>query len=129
MSKHVGISPEEIADRPAIREPIEAYARCADRRDATGQMALFTTDTHFVVYMNAKDPRAKKADLESSIDCDVSRLTEYLRMTPAPAGRFAPSEEALFLTNDPNALSGKHEESRVTGINPSSVSHLLDGVR
>jgi hypothetical protein len=92
MSKHVGISPEEIADRPAIREPIEAYARCADRRDATGQMALFTTDTHFVVYMNAKDPRAKKAGLESSIDCDVSRLTEYLRMTPAPTVRFAPSE-------------------------------------
>jgi hypothetical protein len=40
-----------------------------------------------------------------------------------------PQREALFLTNDPNALSGKHEESRVTGINPSSVSHLLDGVR
>src|SRR5580693_7274188 len=38
------------------------------------------------------DPRAKKADLESSIDCDVSRLTEYLRMTPAPTVRFAPSE-------------------------------------
>ena len=57
MSKHVGISPGETADRLAIRELIEAYARCADRRDATGQMALFTTDTHFVVYMNAKDPK------------------------------------------------------------------------
>jgi SnoaL-like domain/Aldehyde dehydrogenase family len=34
----------------------EAYAHCADRRDAKGQMALFTADTHFVVYMNAKDP-------------------------------------------------------------------------
>src|ERR1700722_20265740 len=44
MSKHVAISPEETADRLAIRELIEAYARCADRRDATGQMALFTTD-------------------------------------------------------------------------------------
>ena len=32
------------------------YAHCADRRDAKGQMALFTEDTHFVVYMNAKDP-------------------------------------------------------------------------
>ena len=57
MNKHVAISPEETADRLAIREVIEAYARCADRRDATGQMALFTTDTHFVVYMNAKDPK------------------------------------------------------------------------
>jgi SnoaL-like domain len=56
MSKHVTLSPEEAADRLAIRELIEAYARCADRRDAKGQMALFTSDTHFVVYMNAKDP-------------------------------------------------------------------------
>jgi hypothetical protein len=56
MSKHVTISPSEAADRLAIRELIEAYAHCADRRDAKGQMALFTTDAHFVVYMNAKDP-------------------------------------------------------------------------
>jgi ketosteroid isomerase-like protein len=54
--KHVTISPSEAADRLAIRELIEAYAHCADRRDAKGQTALFTTDTHFVVYMNAKDP-------------------------------------------------------------------------
>jgi hypothetical protein len=56
MSKHVTISPEEAADRLAIRELVEAYAHCADRRDAKGQMSLFTADTHFVVYMNAKDP-------------------------------------------------------------------------
>jgi len=56
MSKHLNISPEEAADRLAIRELIEAYAKCADRRDAKGQMSLFTADTHFVVYMNAKDP-------------------------------------------------------------------------
>jgi ketosteroid isomerase-like protein len=57
MSKHVSISPEEAADRLAIRELVEAYAHCADRRDAKGQMSLFTTDTHFVVYMNATDPK------------------------------------------------------------------------
>ena len=56
MSKHASISANEAADRLAIRELIEAYAHCADRRDANGQMALFTPDTHFVVYMNAKDP-------------------------------------------------------------------------
>ena len=55
MSKHLAISPEEAADRLAIRELIEAYAHCADRRDAKGQMALFTANTHFVVYMNAKN--------------------------------------------------------------------------
>jgi len=57
MSKHTAVSPTEAADRLAIRELIEAYAHCADRRDVKGQMALFTTDTHFVVYMNAKDPK------------------------------------------------------------------------
>jgi ketosteroid isomerase-like protein len=57
MSKHVAISATEAADRLAIRELIEAYAHCADRRDAKGQMALFTADAHFVVYMDAKDPK------------------------------------------------------------------------
>ena len=57
MSKHATISPSEAADRLAIRELIEAYAHCADRRDGNGQMSLFTGDTHFVVYMNAKDPK------------------------------------------------------------------------
>ena len=55
MSKHLTVSPNEAADRLAIRELVEAYAHCADRRDANGQMSLFTADTHFVVYMNAKD--------------------------------------------------------------------------
>jgi hypothetical protein len=57
MSQHLTISAGEAADRLAIRELIEAYAHCADRRDARGQMSLFTADTHFVVYMNAKDPK------------------------------------------------------------------------
>ena len=56
MSKRITISPEEAADRLAIRELVEAYAHCADRRDAQGQMSLFTPDTHFVAYMHAKDP-------------------------------------------------------------------------
>src|ERR1700745_2892245 len=56
MSQHLTISPEEVADRLAIRELVEAYAHCADRRDAKGQMSLFTANTYFVVYMDAKDP-------------------------------------------------------------------------
>jgi ketosteroid isomerase-like protein len=55
MSKHTAISPGEAADRLAIRELVEAYAHCADRRDANGQMSLFTPDTRFVVYINPKD--------------------------------------------------------------------------
>lgn len=54
MTPHTALSPEEAADRLAIRELFDAYAHCADRRDAKGQMALFTEDTHFVVYLDAK---------------------------------------------------------------------------
>ena len=57
MNKHINISSAEVADRLAIRELVEAYAHCADRRDAKGQMSLFTADTHFVVYMIAKDAK------------------------------------------------------------------------
>jgi ketosteroid isomerase-like protein len=55
MSQHVTLSPKEAADRLAIRELVEGYAHCADRRDAKGQMSLFTEDTRFVVYMDAKN--------------------------------------------------------------------------
>jgi ketosteroid isomerase-like protein len=48
MSKHVTISPNEAADRLAIRDLVEAYAHCANRRDAKGQMSLFAPDAHFV---------------------------------------------------------------------------------
>src|SRR5215831_1915073 len=65
MSKHAAIPPAEAADRLAIWELVEAYARCADRRDAKGQMSLFTEDAHFVVYMNAKDPTPSQ-ELHSS---------------------------------------------------------------
>ena len=51
MASHSTLSPPEAADRLAIRELFDAYAHCADSRDAEGQKALFTTDTRFAVYM------------------------------------------------------------------------------
>jgi SnoaL-like domain len=48
------IAVTELADRLAIRELFDAYARCADRRDADGQKSLFTDDAHFVVYMDGQ---------------------------------------------------------------------------
>ena len=79
MRKHVVISPAEAADRLAIRELVEAYAHCADRRDAKGQMALFTDDAHFVVHMNARDPKPSmelrsRAELAPVFD-DLNRYT------------------------------------------------------
>jgi SnoaL-like domain len=52
MSSHSTLSPREAADRLAIRELFDAYAHCADRRDAEGQKALFTDDAVFAVHMD-----------------------------------------------------------------------------
>src|ERR1700722_3828930 len=82
MSKHTVVSPTEAADRLAIRELIEAYAHCADRREAKGQMALFTADTHFVVYMNPKDPKPSQ-ELHSgeALAPVFANLNQYLATT------------------------------------------------
>ncbi len=53
---------EEAADRLAIRELVDAYAHCADRRDCEGQMALFTEDTRFLVFMDAKASNSEPDD-------------------------------------------------------------------
>jgi ketosteroid isomerase-like protein len=55
MTTIAEITPTEQADRLAIRKLVDAYAHCADRRDAEGQKSLFTEDTHFVVYMDGQD--------------------------------------------------------------------------
>jgi len=47
---------QELEDRIAIRELIDQYTYCADTRDAEGQMAIFTEDTNFEVYMDEKVP-------------------------------------------------------------------------
>jgi SnoaL-like domain len=52
MAPHTNLSPDETADRLAIRELFDAYAHCADTRDAGGQKGLFTTDTRFAVFMD-----------------------------------------------------------------------------
>jgi hypothetical protein len=45
---------QQLEDRIAIRELIDQYAFCADNRDARGQMAIFTENTKFEVYMDEK---------------------------------------------------------------------------
>lgn len=73
MSIHSAISPAEAADRLAIRGLVDAYAHCADRRDARGQMDIFTADAHFIVFMRmgAKEPAQeyhKREDLAPVLD-------------------------------------------------------------
>jgi hypothetical protein len=49
---------QQAVDRLAIRELFDAYAHCADRRDAEGQKALFTVDRRFAVYMDGEGTEA-----------------------------------------------------------------------
>jgi hypothetical protein len=87
VSKHVNISPEEAADRLSIRELVEAYAHCADRRDAKGQMALFAEDAHFFVYMNAKDPiPTQEPHSRDALAPIFAELNEYA-LQPTSSGR------------------------------------------
>jgi hypothetical protein len=96
MSKHVTISPGEAADRLAIRELVEGYAHCADRRDAKGQMALFTPDTHFVVYMNAKDSApSQEIHTRDGLAPVFADLNKY-----AATMHFVGQSTILTLTND-----------------------------
>ena len=55
MTIHTEVSSVEAADRLAIRELVDAYAHCADRRQAEEQKALFTEDARFAVYMDGPD--------------------------------------------------------------------------
>jgi SnoaL-like domain len=96
MSQHLTISPGEVADRLAIRELIEAYAHCADRRDANGQMSLFTADTHFAVYMNSKDPKPSQELHSSEALAPVfAELNKY-----AATMHFVGQSTILSLTSD-----------------------------
>ena len=113
MSQHLTISPSEAADRLAIRELVEAYAHCADRRDAKGQMSLFTPDTHFVVYMNAKDPKpSQELHSREALAPVFADLNKY-----AATMHFVGQSTILTLTGD-----------RATGEAYTMAHHLtIDG--
>ena len=53
-ARHETTPLNELADRLALRELVDAYARCADRRDVEGQLALFEEDAQVHVYMDGE---------------------------------------------------------------------------
>ena len=68
MTMNIEQKLQQLEDRIAIRHLVDQYAYCADTRDAQGQMALFTEDTRFIVFMDAKSSKPtqvinKRADL------------------------------------------------------------------
>jgi hypothetical protein len=58
MNLHRTMPRSEAADRLAIRELVQAYAHCADRRDAMAQMALCTADTHLTQEFHERESLA-----------------------------------------------------------------------
>jgi SnoaL-like domain len=115
MSIHTDTTPAEVADRLAIRELFDAYARCADTRDAEGQKALFTEDTHFVVFMNGPgtDP--------------TSELHGREALTPVFADLNRYSATMHFNGQSTVVLDG----SRATGDSYTIAQHVYteDGIR
>jgi uncharacterized protein YchJ len=115
MAAHTEISPSEAADRLAIRELFDAYAHCADRRDAEGQKALFTVDTRFAVYM----------DGEGSEATDVLKGREALTPVFADLNRYEATTH--FNGQSTVALDG----DRATGESYTIAHHVFieDGDR
>jgi 2,4-dienoyl-CoA reductase-like NADH-dependent reductase (Old Yellow Enzyme family) len=68
------ITLEEITDRLAIRELIDAYAHSADRRDASGQMVLANPD--FVARLKTAAP-LNAADRASFFGGAAQGYTDY----------------------------------------------------
>ncbi len=80
VSVHTVVPPEEAADRLAIRELIDAYAYCADGRDAEGQMALFSANARFVVYM---DPRSSEPTMDLHSRAELAPVFDNLNVYEA----------------------------------------------
>ena len=72
------ISPEEAADRLALRALVDAYAHCADRREHKGQMALFIEVVRFVVYMDATSQELRGRDALAPV---FDNLNQYAATT------------------------------------------------
>jgi hypothetical protein len=90
-----GYSYREAADRLEIRELVDAYAHCADRRDAKGQMSLFTQNTHFVVFMDAS---SEKPSMELNRREDLAPVFDELNKYEATTHFIGQS--TVFLDGD-----------------------------
>ena len=111
-SDHSGLAPQEIGDRLAIRELVDAYAHCADRRDVEGQMSLFTADTEFLVYM----------DRRNSIPTQEIRGRERLR----PVFENLSTYEATTHFNGQSAVTWAQDSA--TGVSYCLAHHVkVDG--
>ena len=109
------LTPAEAADRLALRELFDAYAHCADRRDAEGQKALFSDDSVFAVYM----------------DGDGSEPTYVLHGRQALTPIFADLNRYEVTTHFNGQSTVAVDGDRATGESYTIAHHVFteDGVR
>ena len=133
MSSEAFVSPEEVADRIAVRELIEAYAHCADRRDAKGQMSLFTPDTHFVVFMDAKSTKPamefnRREDLKS-VFADLNKYeatTHFLGQSTIAWSQDQVTGETYCLAHHVS-VAGSSRTLFIASLRYYDLFHKLDG--
>ena len=81
MSRPDVTSADEAADRLAIRELIDAYARCADRRLTEQQADLYADGAHTLVHMGeTPDPVQVSTSREQHVE-GFSALSQYVATT------------------------------------------------
>src|ERR1700752_997829 len=106
--QHAELSLQQVADRLAIRKLVDAYAYCADRRDAAGQMALFTADTDFLVYMDSRNPSP----------------TQHLRGRDALAPVFDELNPYLATMHFNGQSTTELDDDRATGVTYCLAHHV-----
>ncbi|MEV5177164.1 nuclear transport factor 2 family protein [Streptomyces flaveolus] len=67
---------QELSDRIAIRELVDAYSHHADRRDPARQAALFTKTAHLTIYSG--DPATSSPGLELNGRTELENAFESL---------------------------------------------------
>ena len=116
---------QQAADRQAIRNLVDQYAYCADMRDAQGQMALFTENTRFIVFMDAKSSEPtqvinKRADLFPVFDnLNTYRATMHFN-----------GQSTVLELND-NAATGiayciAHHQTITDGVQKLMIANIKD---
>lgn len=70
-------TPQELSDRIAIRELVDAYSHHADRREPARQAALFTKNAHLATYSG--DPATTSPDVELNGRTELQNAFESLK--------------------------------------------------
>ena len=116
MAVHADLTPSEAADRLAIRELFDAYAHCADHRDAAGQKALFTADTRFAVYMEGEGAEPTYVldgrDALTPVFADLNRYDTTTHLTGRARSRWTATVPRARATPSPTTSSARTASER-----------------